>query len=76
MKKTSRLSLLLVGGLLFASVTFVACNSGEEKKEAPKTDSPAVAPVKVDSPAVAPAKVDSPAVMDKANTKPTPTPNQ
>lgn len=45
--------------LAIVSVSFVACNSSEEKA-APKTDSPAVvAPVKVDSPVV---KVDSPAV--------------
>ncbi|MBL0057277.1 MAG: hypothetical protein IPP31_14125 [Chitinophagaceae bacterium] len=57
---------------IVTSVSFVACNSGEEKTEAPKTDSPAVAPakvdspaVKIDSPAVAPAKVDSPKVEKK-----------
>lgn len=47
--------------LAIVSVSFVACNNSEEK-ETPKTDSPAVAPVKVDSPATAPVKVDSPAV--------------
>lgn len=73
MKKTSRLSLLLIGGLLFTSVTFFACNNSEEKKDTPKTDSPAVAPAKVDTPTTAPAKPDS--GMDKADTKPTPTPN-
>ena len=54
--------------LAIVSVSFVACNNAEEK-DAPKTDSPAVAPakvdspaVKMDSPAVAPVKVDSPKV--------------
>jgi len=74
MKKTSRLSLLLIGGLLFSSVAFIACNNSEEKKDTPKTDTPAVAPAKIDTPTTAPSKIDS--GMDKANTKPTPTPNQ
>ena len=72
MKKAPKLSMLLFGAMLFASVSFTACNSsGDEKKDAP-ADSPAVAP-KMETPPPAPAdsgavkKVDSPKVM---NTRP------
>lgn len=81
MKKTSKLSMLLFGAMLFASVSFTACNSGgDEKKDAP-ADSPAVAPKMETTPPPATTpdsgaakKVDSPKVQNTRPNSNPPTP--
>ena len=79
MKKAPKLSMLLLGAMLFASVSFTACGgSGDEKKDAP-ADSPAVAPKMETAPATAPAdsnaaKKDSPKVMNTRPNNNPPTP--
>ena len=75
MKKAPKLSMLLLGAMLFASVSFTACGgSGDEKKDAP-ADSPAVAPKMETAPADSnAAKKDSPKVMNTRPNNNPPTP--
>ncbi|MFN8248529.1 MAG: hypothetical protein U0T68_06215 [Ferruginibacter sp.] len=60
---------LLLAGLLFTGISFVACNEGEKKADetTPAADSPKMETPKVDTPVKAPAPKDS---MDTAAPKP------